>query len=265
MTLEVLLSTMNQTDMNILFDMNIHSNALIINQNQDSEKIDKHVAGEYKYRMISKIEKGLSKSRNHAIRNATGEICLIADDDLVYNDNYVKTVLDAYIEYPEADMIAFYVGSLNDNRPTTRQKTKKLGLLYSLKISSVQVSFKLSSIKSHALQFNEYFGAGSTFVCGEENIFLAQCLKAGLKIMYVDKEIAIVKQNESSWFKGFDENYLKTKGAMFFEISHSLHFLLILQYAIRKYGLYSSNLGFFKALKTMLIGKNEYLRLRNKG
>ena len=52
--------------------------------------------------------------------------------------------------------------------------------------------------------------------------------------------------------------YFRTKGAMFYALSKKYSFFLILQFAIRKYGLYKNETSFFNALKYMRSGKNEY-------
>ncbi|CEP47881.1 Glycosyl transferase family 2 [[Clostridium] sordellii] len=87
--LEVLVSTMNQKDYSLIKKMNIQTDALFINQcdlNQYEElkKYEKNI------RIISNTERGLSKSRNQALLNAKGDICLIADDDIKYVDGYEK-------------------------------------------------------------------------------------------------------------------------------------------------------------------------------
>ena len=52
----------------------------------------------HKIKFISCDEKGLSKSRNKAINNATGDICIIADDDVTYSDDYIEKIRQAYLE-----------------------------------------------------------------------------------------------------------------------------------------------------------------------
>ena len=82
--------------------MNIHCNSLIINQcSYDSVKKKDAI------RIINTTERGLSKSRNMAIENSIGDICIIADDDLVYSEHMVTTVEKAYDKYKDASIIVF--------------------------------------------------------------------------------------------------------------------------------------------------------------
>ncbi len=266
MELEVLISSMYQKDLSLISKMNIRSNALLINQYDGEFKEERIIDNSNNaFRMLSMKDRGLSKSRNAAIKNSEADICVIADDDLIYKDDYVKTILDAYQKHPDADVIAFDVPSINKDRPTSVLRKTKVGLLQSMKLASFQLTFKRRSILKNDILFNDLFGAGSIFTCGEENIWLSRCLKSGLKIRYISEEIALVNHKESTWFNGFDEAYLKTKGAMFYEISSILWLALILQYAVRKYKLYRSGLSILKAIRLMFIGRSEYKSMLLKG
>ncbi|MGM8213830.1 glycosyltransferase [Virgibacillus sp. W0430] len=259
MKVEVLVSTMYQKDLSIINKMNIKTDALIINQcdveEQQSIKIDRN-----EIRLLSYNERGLTKSRNKAINNSIGDVCLIADDDLVYHESYEKTILDAYAKYPNASIIAFDIPSTNDNRPTSSLKEGGVNFLHTLKISSFQITFKRKDILEKSIRFNELFGAGSKYTCGEEHIFLSEALKKGLEIRYVKEEIAVVNHNESTWYNGFDKKLFKTKGAMFYEMRPFLAHLLISQFAIRKWKMYKSDMSFIKAYTCMINGLQEYKR-----
>jgi glycosyltransferase involved in cell wall biosynthesis len=264
MKIEVLISTMHQNSMDIFDNMNIKSDALAVNQ-YDYEYKEESISNNNIHRMISLNERGLSNSRNLAIRSSIADICVIADDDLIYRDNYVDIITHAYNKHPDADIIAFSVPSSNKEWPTKVLKYMNVNALQSMKLSSVQLTFRRERIIDHKIRFNAFFGSGSVYTCGEENIFLIECLKKGLKIIYIDSEIATVNQNGSTWFKGFDRLYFKTKGAMFYEMSKALWFPLILQFAIRKHKLYLSSLSLLTALKYMFLGRFEYKSILLKG
>lgn len=87
MTLQVLLSTMNQKNFNLVKKMNIQTNTIIINQCDKNSK-DKIIYKGNEINMLSYEERGLSVSRNKALKYAQSDICLIADDGLIYVDNY---------------------------------------------------------------------------------------------------------------------------------------------------------------------------------
>lgn len=105
MSVEILISCMYQNDFSIVKKSNIQSDAIIVNQTN----IDKVEIKEYDFgivKMISTTERGLSKSRNMALKNSTADFCVICDDDEVLTDNYVEMVEEAYNQ-TNADVIVF--------------------------------------------------------------------------------------------------------------------------------------------------------------
>lgn len=259
MAVEILVATMNQNDHSLIDKMNLKGKATIINQCKFN-KIDKLQLNDDEVNFISCTDRGLSKSRNKAIENASSDICVIADDDLRYNDNYKDIILEAYKKYPDADIIAFDVPSTNPERPTSVQTEGYLNYLKTMKIASFQITFKRKSIIDNKIKFKEDFGAGAKYSMGEENIFLFSCLRKGLKIVYCSEKIAIVNHAETTWFNGFTEKFFTDMGAIYYEMSSKYSNLLIYQYALRKHKLYKNEISFFKALSSMLNGKKNYIK-----
>jgi glycosyltransferase involved in cell wall biosynthesis len=100
MKLEILISCMHQDSFDIVERSNIHVSTLIINQCNANKYKENRAEASKHIRMISTIEKGLSKSRNMALNNATGEICLLCDDDEVFDDNLEEIILEAFKKIP---------------------------------------------------------------------------------------------------------------------------------------------------------------------
>jgi glycosyltransferase involved in cell wall biosynthesis len=263
MKVDMLVSTMNKKNIGFLNEMGIYSNAVVINQITEKNNIcpSTSVTGD-NLKFISVNDKGLTKSRNLALENSTNDICVLCDDDLFYYKDYEEKILEAYIENSEADIIVFQVKKSNDSfYKRYGEKKKYLNFFTSMKVSSVEITFKRNSIIDSGIKFNEHFGAGSRFTSGEELIFLAQCLKSGLKILYVPICIGKLMDSESTWFNGFDKEYFISKGACFYASNPKLFLFLIIQFLIRKNSLYKNNINFFSALKFMLKGKEIYSKL----
>ncbi len=259
MSVQTLISTMNiktkEEAYSLINKMNAR-NAIIINQDPN---IRLKINGDHLL-LRTYNERGLSKSRNKALKLATSKICHIADDDLKLDKEYEKIIEKAYDKYKYADIICFYVKSDNPNRITINQKEGKVKFVKSMRISSYQITFKLDKLRNSGVFFDEKFGAGTNkFTAGEENIFLSDCLKKGLKIYYVPQQIATVSHTDSTWFHGYDENYFKTKGAAFYRMSPNYCNILLYQFAIRKHKLYKNNFGVLKCIKYMNDGKKEYM------
>ena len=253
MKCEVLIATMNNSNCEkLLSNMNV-KNAVLINQ-ITNDNVEMTNINDDLHNIISVKDRGLSKSRNLAIKNSTADICLIADDDMFYYDDYEEKVLAAYSDFPDADMIAFVV--THDNRKTKKiLREGKVGFLNSNKIQSVQLSFKRKSIIDAGIKFDELFGAGSVYNFGEENIFMTDCRKAGLKLYFKPIVIAnLYDTGQSTWFNGYNERYFINRGAIFKRMTKLFYPVLIIQFAIRKYKLYRKEMNIIKALRLMFIG-----------
>ena len=261
--IEVLVSTVNRDSLDFLNKMNLKTNSVVINQVYDP-KIKNKIQVDYpKLKVITVEDVGLSKSRNLALAYASSDIAIITDDDVIFDDDYEQKIRSAYEEHPEADIIAFQVERVgNEKRKKTFRKEKSWeNYLTSMKISSVEITFKREKIKENKIFFNENIGAGQKFYNGEENIFLYDALKKGLKVLYVPIHIAKVDVSESSWFEGYTPAYFEAVGAKFYNMSSHYYVALILQFAVRKYGQYKNKVSFFQAMTFMKKGVREYKKL----
>lgn len=258
--INVLLSAMYLDDESYIDELHISTDAVVINQcNRENEKIVNRKAFCDVSQNVVYIEtkdRGLSRSRNLAIKKAEKEICILCDNDVVYVNNYEKIIEDAYSKMPDADIIVFFIKRPEREKPIF-DSIKKMNYLSVLKIFSPEISFKKTSVNS--LKFNEDFGAGSgKYIMGEENIFLYDALKKGLKIYYVPEKIAELKEVESTWFSSYDENFFVSRGANYAAMSKLFSHVLIMQFALRKRKLYAG-MKMSDAIKFMYKGRKEYL------
>lgn len=247
---EVLISAMNQENNNLFVTTGIQTNALLINQcGSNSESVEDNNGN--KWRVICTDARGLSNSRNLALQNANGDFCLLCDDDERLYENYEEAILSAYKMYPEADIICFQV--MLEGKKYSR-KPSKIGYLKALKVSSVQISMKLSSIKNAGVSFDKNYGSGTKMGSGEENIFLYDCLKKRLNIYYVPICIGRVEKGNSNWFRGFTADYFYKRGAIIRRLMGEIGIVYCLYFVITKYWLYRKTVSFFVALKNILNG-----------
>lgn len=243
MKIQVLVATMHQTDHSLLEKMNIQTDAIVGNQ-CDRNEIEEFEWNGHKIQYLSFAERGLSQNRNNALIRADADVCLLADDDMVYDNNYAQTVEEAFNNHPDADVIIFNIKEPVIQRYVI-QKTMKVNYLNYLRYGSVRIAFKLQSVREHAITFNQCFGTGTPRGFGEDNLFLTACLNNKLRIYAIPQSIAsLTEERDSTWFKGYDEKYFKNKGLLFKRISRRWYRLLCLQDAIRhhrKYGMSWSN------------------------
>lgn len=218
MTLNILISCMHQ-DKNIIERSNVQSDVVVVNQCDENGREEFTFTNkngrECKALFISTTERGLSRSRNMALRNAWGDICLICDDDETLYDDCEEKILKAYEAHPEAGVIAFALNRADCGKQYPTEEGE-LGFRQILKTSSHQITFRRDQIcglkGKKPILFDELMGSGTGNGGGEENKFLLDCKKADMKLRYVPSVIATVNPGESQWFNGYDEKQLINVG-----------------------------------------------------
>ncbi len=252
---EVLISAMYQRDFLLFENTKIETSALMVNQ-CDVEEYKEMSTSFGVFKSISTRERGLSRSRNMALENSSGDYCLLCDDDEVLYKGYCEKILSAYQQYPDADIICFQI---KREGKKYAKKAFKVNKLKSLQISSCQISLKLDSISKTGIKFDTGFGSGTPIGSGEENIFLFDCLNAGLNIYYVPVLIGEVAQMKSNWFEGFTEKYFINKGIISTRMMGVfVGSMYCMYFAISKFSRYKDNLSFGTAVKMMRSGQKKY-------
>lgn len=260
MKLEILLSTMHQTNYAILNRIGLQSDAVVVNQcDRDSEEV--FMVADYKVTWINSTQRGLSRSRNMAIRHASADILLLADDDELLRADYVQTILKGFQRYSDAAAIGFQVEGIEEKFKDYSSAEGKVGFLKSMKMASVEIAFRRESLEAAQVCFDEYIGAGTKYMMGEENAFLFQLLARKQRIYYIPSVIADLHIGESTWFSGYNKTYMFARGAVFTAMSKQWSDLLILQFAVRHKKLYQQDMSVKDAIQYMFAGKKEYLSI----
>lgn len=248
---------MHQKDHSLLERMQLQTQAVVVNQ------CDRNHVERFTYRgnpilWIDTTDRGLSKSRNKAIAHATADICMLADDDLVYREGYGEKIISAFQAHEDMALIGFEVQGIEQKFKDYPKEAHPVGYLQSMKMASVEIAFRRKEIAAKNLQFNELIGAGTKYLMGEENAFLFHCLKAGLHIYFLPIVISDLHIGDSTWFSKRDEAYFVAKGASLAAMESGVTTLLILQWCLRKYPLYKNEMKRSQALSLMIKGKREY-------
>lgn len=236
MTFEIAIATMHKTKvqcLEMLAAENIHCDCIIVDQCDEDGYAEENVGGQH-IRIFFTTERGLSKSRNMALRNMKADIMAIGDDDLYYYDGFDKMILSYYERNRNADAVLFNMDDYNKVYPDS---SKQCCFLELSGYKSIQTTFR-SSLHGHkpiqTVSFNEYFGTGSAHVqSGEENIFLADLWRAGARIYYCKDKIVRREETESSWFKGYTEAFLKDRGAIYYAMSRFWYGLYVFRYTFK--------------------------------
>ena len=229
---EVLLSTMHREDVSFLDKMNIQSDVLVINQH------DRFAYQEFDYnghrvRFITVNQRGLSKSRNLALSYAEGDICLLADDDIVYEDGYPEMVKKAFEDSPKAGIVVFNTKMLNSEEAKFRKPIKKIRKAPSYSFyGSVRIAFKRETVTKNGIFFNQFLGAGTPYGGGEDSLFIKDCREHHIGIYENPNYISSVDYSTSTWFNGINERYYFNIGIFIALAFRRFKWLYILYYLI---------------------------------
>lgn len=229
--LEILIATKNRNNLDFLVQMFPFTsfsnfNILIINQSSKNQ-----LSSDFeKVRVINVDEKGLSKSRNLAIRNAAKKICLIADDDVVYFPNFDTEIITAFNQNPKASIITFNHQREGLNSPqNSSQKAFNHSLKSIWKVCSIEIAFQLEIIKENNLFFDENFGLGSYFETAEEYLFLRDVIRLNLSAQFCPFVIVTHPLLCSGEFQG-DDKILFARAALFYKTKANLVYIWLLKY-----------------------------------
>ena len=229
---QVLVAAMNQEDHSLLENLNIQSDVIVGNQCKRNE-IEQFDWQNHKVIYLNFAERGVGRNRNNSLMRATGDICLFADDDMRYVDDYPAIVKKCFEEHPKADVIIFNLIEKNTKRYIIT-KAHKVGPLCFLRYGAARIAVRRKKIMEQGIFFNLCFGGGTEHSCGEDSLFLADCLKRGLHVVAVPVFIAeLTEERESTWFDGYTDKYFADKGFFYEILLPKYKKLLCLQDAIR--------------------------------
>ncbi|HQE33833.1 MAG TPA: glycosyltransferase family 2 protein [Flavobacterium alvei] len=229
--LEILIATKNRNNLDFLVQMFPFTsfsnfNILIINQSSENQ-----LSSDFeKVRVINVDEKGLSKSRNLAIKNATKKICLIADDDVVYFPNFDTEIITAFNQNPKASIITFNHQRIGKKEPHNRSKKVYSHSQKTIEnVCSIEIGFQLNAIKNNNICFDENFGLGSYFETAEEYLFLLAAIKLKLNVIFSPFVIVSHPLLSSGEHQG-DDKILFARAALFYKTKRNLAYIWLIKY-----------------------------------
>lgn len=227
--LQVLLATMDQTDMSIAEKMNLRCGAVIANQ-ADFERID--VCGDVK--MISTRTKGVGLNRNIALMAADGDVLLLSDDDVVYNDTMPQAVVEAFRTNPQADILIFGMDMVKNGQIVEKRHLKagRLRFWNAMRFGTYRIAVRRKALLQHNITFHQLFGGGCPFSAGEDSLFLKDCFNHGLRVYAHDYVLGRCCKDQSSWFVGYNEKYFYDKGVLVRKLFPRMHWLMGMYFAV---------------------------------
>ena len=266
MKLEILLATIHQTDDTVLDTMGVASDILVCNQNAKTTAYRQYKKRDYNVRWYDFQEKGVGLNRNSALLRATGDICLLADVDVEYVNDYEKIILDAFEKYPWADIILFNMRSGEGKFKLEKNKIQRIHLHNCGKYGAEQLAFRRMSVIKNAISFNQLFGGGCMFSAGEDTMFIRNCIRKGLRVIAVPECILrLTECRPSTWFHGYTEKFFFDRGVLFAFLYGKFAWLWALRFVITKKEMFQGKIGRKKAYRLVREGIRQGRLEKKKG
>ena len=257
-SLEILVSTKGQDNTDFINRMfkncpDIKPPVLIVNQSKKKLNFPQNNC-----RVINTNEIGLSNSRNLAINNSKGKICLLSDDDVIYSSDFIESIKNSFEKNKNAEIITYQatneLGKLFKDYPKIKTHNKRSIST----INSFLIAFRRDSIIKNKIQFDSKFGLGSTFETGDEYIFLRNALEKKLNIIHCPKVILSHKSISSGQVVGKDK-IIFARAAIFYKYYGTLSYLKLFHHIILLLNIKAIVFGeFFLKYKIGLKGIKKY-------
>ena len=255
MSIQLLISTMHQTDHSLLDRMNVRCDAVVVNQCDRCETEIFEYNG-HTIKWISMPERGVGLSRNTALYNATADIVLFADDDMRYNDDYVENVIGAFEKNKKAEVICFNVELVNSMKKfghRLNKSEKRLRFYNSMRYGACLIGARRKVLLKNRISFSLLFGGGAEFSCGEDSLFIKDCLEKKIKMYSHPYILGSVEDSQSSWYQGVNDKLFTDKGILLTSAFPVIHKLLFVYYAYKMRRM-DAKYGFKRIIKLFYYG-----------
>lgn len=195
---------------------------------------------------------GLSRNRNNALKHATSDICMIADDDVVYDLEGIQTVCEYYEQHPNVDIVTYKFSSKSNDKkhPNFSFDLRKSPKGFS--ISSIEISFRREKVQGQ-IAFNELMGLGSPYSgAGEDDLFILDCLCSKLRCQYIPVNVLYHEHESTGRSQGGNPKVIFSRGILT-RIYHPKEYLLRYLWLARSIKI-NHQVGFWSTLHMLYLG-----------
>lgn len=253
MRLEMLISAVNAKPADLMERMKPECDAILVNQ-CDKDDEEYLMRDEYKIKIIHRNERGVGRSRNLALANATADILLFCDEDIEYAEGYAKGIIDEFVKHPEADMIIFNIDVCKERQTYWNEGFHKVHWYNRGRYGACSLALRRERLESAGVCFSELFGGGAKYSNGEDSLFLKECADAGMQIYTSTFLIGKEVPRESTWFKGYNEKFFFDRGVLFAFLYGSFAWLWALRFVLTKKNMFQGEMKQKRAFRLMKDG-----------
>ena len=256
MKLQILVAAMHKSSRELIDEMHLDSDAIMINQ-ADTFAYEEFEDKGNQMKYYSLKERGVGLSRNNALLRADADILLFADEDIVYEEGYKDKVLKAFEEHPKADMIMFNVQASEGRETYHIDSVGKVKWYNSGRYPTYSVAVRREKVHKANVTFSLLFGGGAKYSCGEDSLFIRECLRKGLKAIKVPVSLGAERARESTWFKGYTDKFFFDRGVLYAHLYGALAFAMGARFLLKHKSEMCKEIPLKKAYGLMLKGIKE--------
>ena len=214
---------------------------LVVIQNPNSESLP---ATDSAVKRVELKNRGVAKSRNAVIENTTTEYLLFGDDDIEFKEESINSAITYLESNPGISILLLQaVDETGTLRKPYPKQAHRLKLTNSAKAATYEMIIRVSDIKKASIRFDENFGAGAENYLGDEYIFIADALRAGLKGYFLPIVIATHPTDSSGSFHNTKQDAI-VRSRIFSRVfgiwAPIMRLLFILKPPSKKFGLRNS-------------------------
>lgn len=254
MRLQFLVSAVDQDVKELAKTMRLQADSIIVNQGRKN-RFESFLHDGHRIECWHMEKKGVGLSRNTAILQADGDICLFADEDIVYRQGAAETVLRVFAQHPEADMLLFNVRVQEARRTYWTENAHRVRLYNCGRYPAYSFALRTAKLREKNVTFSLLFGGGAKYANGEDSLFLSDCIRKGMKVYAVPVEIGEEIPRPSTWFHGYDEKFFHDRGVLYRALYGRLAVPLGLRFLYRnRERMCGGQIGFREALRLLVSG-----------
>lgn len=256
MTFQLLISAVDKNASKLVAKMNVKTDAVLVNQCDEDTVLTIENLGKT-IKVINQSKRGVGLSRNTALENASADICLFSDEDIVYEDGYEKKILEAFDKYKDASVITFNF-DVDERRRTYINENEHQVKWYNYgRYPAYAIAVKREDIVKAKIRYSLYFGGGAKYSNGEDSLFLHDCLKKKLKIYAVTDKLGYEEYRESTWFKGYTDKFFFDRGVLYHFLYGKMAAVFGARFLLNNRNTMLKEIGFRKAFLLLIQGINE--------
>lgn len=153
---------------------------LVVVQHGRALGLPDHLNGRGDLDILHVDGRGLSRSRNAALEHAATDLLVFADDDMDLHPEGLLALADHLMSRPD---LSFVAGWREGRLPRHGRRAGRhtLGLRNSGRICAPELIVRRNRVLGCAVRFDEAFGKGAQHGLGEDYVFVADMLRAGMR------------------------------------------------------------------------------------